>query len=401
MSDEEDLCDEDPMPKRARLREIIAHLDEAIASYAAHELQAEPAAPCERSQSSSELPVAVMVGTSRLAREDPTLVRRIVDMINESYLEANRELLGAHASSYRRTSVGDVLHRLSMGDAGPRANRVLHLAFRGAELVGCCSSTFQPPWTPEGCGHWGLLVVKKSAQGTGVASALVTAAEARLARSCALVQIEYEFTPGHAYSERLLEWYEGKCEFKCVNRPPRRTAPPQSGEVQSAPTAEEASAVREENEDDDEDAGFGETEFRKCIKTLPQSLVSQQRPLHLRELRALFTSELAALEQQDGVNESPDSLVGKRLIIRGLQQRTDLNGKIGKGISFDAQSGRMAVELEEEGSSTAPIVQVRMINLEVCPVDHDSRDDREGQSNASPPAADVCADVPSSGEDSE
>eukprot|EP00966_Prymnesium_polylepis_P148247 3424522-Prymnesium_polylepis.1 len=94
-----------------------------------------------------------------------------------------------------------------MGDPGPRANRVLHLAFRGERLVGCCSSTFQPPWTPEGCGHWGLVVVRLEAQGTGVASALVHAAEARLAGCCARVQIEYEYTKGEEYSERLLEWY--------------------------------------------------------------------------------------------------------------------------------------------------------------------------------------------------
>ena len=72
------------------------------------------------------------------------------------------------------------------------ANRVLHLAFREGHLLGCCSSTLQPPWTPwtepltrscgpgRTCGHWGLLSVHPDAQGTGVASALIAAAERRL-----------------------------------------------------------------------------------------------------------------------------------------------------------------------------------------------------------------------------
>ena len=68
-------------------------------------------------------------------------------------------MLPPGATKYERVDEDDVENRLEMGDAGARANRVLHLATRGGSLVGCCSSTFQPGWTPEGCGHWGLLVV--------------------------------------------------------------------------------------------------------------------------------------------------------------------------------------------------------------------------------------------------
>ena len=52
------------------------------------------------------------------------------------------------------------------------------------------------------------------AQGTGVASALVRAAEQRL-RSHGLqsVQIEYEYTRGDLDSERLYAWYEGSLGF--------------------------------------------------------------------------------------------------------------------------------------------------------------------------------------------
>ena len=98
------------------------------------------------------------------------------------------------------------MNRLQMGDDGARANRVLHLAWRRGECVGVCSSTYQPPWCQEGCGHWGLVVAHVDHQGTGVASALVRAAEARLAGACEMIQIEYEYTPGDDYSERLYAW---------------------------------------------------------------------------------------------------------------------------------------------------------------------------------------------------
>ena len=149
----------------------------------------------------------VTVGTSQDAEDDPALVESISAMVCEAY-------------GYRRLDTYEVISRLRMGDAGTRSNRVLHLAWRKLEpdgppkLVGCCSSTVQPPWTESGCGHWGLLVVDTRFQGSGVGSLLVAAAEARLAsRSCSQIQIEYEYTCGDPYSERLAAWYEGKCGF--------------------------------------------------------------------------------------------------------------------------------------------------------------------------------------------
>jgi GNAT superfamily N-acetyltransferase len=132
------------------------------------------------------------------------------------------------AYGYPRLSPPEVMQRLGMGDDGKDANRVLHVAFRldpgsGDEiLVGCCSSTRQTPWCPRGCGHWGLLVVDVEAQGTGVASALVRAAEQRL-RSHGLqsVQIEYEYTRGDPASERLYAWYEGSLGFSGGGPPGR------------------------------------------------------------------------------------------------------------------------------------------------------------------------------------
>eukprot|EP00966_Prymnesium_polylepis_P165014 3815239-Prymnesium_polylepis.2 len=150
----------------------------------------------------------VTVGTSNDAERDPSLISTVSRIVNEAY-------------GYGRLSEYEVINRLGMGDAGSRANRVLHLAWRNGKdgeafLVGCCSSTVQPPWTEHGCGHWGLLAVGKDYQGSGVGTLLVAAAEARLAsRNCSQIQIEYEYTNGDPYSERLAAWYEGKLGFRC------------------------------------------------------------------------------------------------------------------------------------------------------------------------------------------
>jgi len=115
------------------------------------------------------------------------------------------------AYGYCRVSKHEVRQRLHMGDGQP--NRV-HLAVRGGTLVGCCSSTLQTPWCPSGCGHWGLLAVDPAAQGQGVASALVAAAEALLyGAGLREVQIEYDYQRGEPQSERLYAWYEGTCGF--------------------------------------------------------------------------------------------------------------------------------------------------------------------------------------------
>ena len=137
----------------------------------------------------------------------PPLIAAISKMVNESY-------------GYNRLSGAEVRGRMAMGD-DPHPNRVLHVASRGGTIVGCCSSTLQPPWTPSRCGHWGLLVAAREAQGTGVASALVAAAESRLRDAgCTAIQIEYEFD-GDTHSQRLYNWYEGKLEFVCGAGPPR------------------------------------------------------------------------------------------------------------------------------------------------------------------------------------
>ena len=147
---------------------------------------------------SAHEPVGVKVGTSA----DIPLAAQIARMCNAAY-------------GHGRVSKAEVERRLQHGDIGYRANRVLHLAFRNDRLVGCISSTYSPPWTPAGCGHWGLLVVESTEQGSGVASALVSAAEARLAAGgCSAVQIEYEFCANDPYSQRLSGWYEGKLNFK-------------------------------------------------------------------------------------------------------------------------------------------------------------------------------------------
>jgi len=93
-------------------------------------------------------------------------------MINEAYSTALKEVL--QGGVYERVDEEDIFDRLSMGDSGMAfSNRVLLLAFIENRMVGCISSTYSPPWTPEGCGHWGLLVTDVKEQRKGVAKALV------------------------------------------------------------------------------------------------------------------------------------------------------------------------------------------------------------------------------------
>ena len=152
----------------------------------------------------SLLPVKVTIGTSALDKGDFCL--QLATMVNEAY-------------GHHRLSSSEVSHRLAMGD-GCHCNRVLHIAWRGNTVVGCCSSTLQTPWCPRGCGHWGLVSVDVDAQGTGVGSALVRAAEHRLSEAgLSAVQIEYGYTCGDPDSERLLAWYEGTLGFDGGGRP--------------------------------------------------------------------------------------------------------------------------------------------------------------------------------------
>lgn len=134
----------------------------------------------------------VVIGTSQMIKADSTLVRRI--------------------AKFACKHEAEVRDRMSMGDDGnERANRLMHVAFLDGVAVGWCSSSTQS-WG--GDGHWGALSVDPSAQGRGVASALVKAAEQRLLHAgCQSIQIEYRFTVGDPAKERLYEWYEGKLGF--------------------------------------------------------------------------------------------------------------------------------------------------------------------------------------------
>eukprot|EP00747_Dinoflagellata_sp_TGD_P166594 gnl/TRDRNA2_/TRDRNA2_189616_c0_seq1.p1 gnl/TRDRNA2_/TRDRNA2_189616_c0~~gnl/TRDRNA2_/TRDRNA2_189616_c0_seq1.p1 ORF type:complete len:278 (-),score=31.87 gnl/TRDRNA2_/TRDRNA2_189616_c0_seq1:467-1300(-) len=164
---------------------------------------AEPAEdPNMRTKPGSDQPVLrVVIGTSKMSREDPKLAANIADA-------------AYRANGHQRFSVREVEGRLAKGDAEPNANRVLHVAFLGDQVAGCCSSTVQTGWTSSGCGHMGALAVDPNFQGRGVASALVDAAEERLLKQgCARVQIEYHYYQGEAESERLRAWYEDRLGY--------------------------------------------------------------------------------------------------------------------------------------------------------------------------------------------
>jgi GNAT superfamily N-acetyltransferase len=188
--------------------------------------------------------VLVLVGTTSLVTEQ--FVYAVSEMVNGAY-------------GRRRLSPREVVQRLAMGDDGEDANRVLHLGWRDGTLVGCCSSTMRVGWAPHGCGHWGLLSVAEEAQGTGVASALVAAAEERLrAAGLGFVQMEYDFEAGDPLSLRLHKWYEGTLGFTALSGRPPPTEPGESEWRSCRKCLLEGARLRgddedEDDEDDDED----------------------------------------------------------------------------------------------------------------------------------------------------
>ncbi|CAK0883285.1 unnamed protein product [Prorocentrum cordatum] len=191
--------------------------------------------------------VLVVIGTSEHA-EIPGMIDRICYIVDKAYSSVGKH---KHVDEY------DARHRLAMGDAGPAANRVLHLAFKGGELVGCASSTFDPGWTPEGCGHWGLMAVDPASQGQGIATALVLACERRLATVNEAIQIEYQYFAGDEHSRRLHAWYEEKLGFQGGGPPPRRGS-----------------------------------SFRKCFKDIPEAQQRLGQRRRLLEIRGWLQDQL-------------------------------------------------------------------------------------------------------------
>ena len=296
----------------AELKLVLDRMGDEIAS-----AEAEcTAAGIQHEAASEETPnrVTVMIGTSAMASADPQLIPSITNMINTSYYNSLRELLPEHQTEYERVDENEVSNRLEMGDAGARANRVLHLAYRNGLLVGCCSSTYQPPWTSDGCGHWGLLVVAREAQGTGVAAAIIAAAERRLAGACTHVQIEYDYTPGHAESEKLAYLYETKFGFVRSRSHPRRR---------------------------------GDNEFRKCHKKLPAELVLAARPAYLRGMRSHLAIQLAsyAAAQPGGVDR-----VGSMCTLVGLSSEA-FNGRVVSVVWYDDDENEYIVRCGPAESS--------------------------------------------------
>jgi GNAT superfamily N-acetyltransferase len=210
--------------------------------------------------------VVVVIGTSEHAKI-PGMVDRICHIVDAAYSGVGKR---------KRVDEYDARRRLAMGDAGPAANRVLHLAFRGGELVGCASSTFDPGWTHEGCGHWGLLAVDPTSQGQGVATALVLACERRLATVSEAIQIEYEYFGGDEHSKRLHAWYEQKLGFDGGSPPPRRGSC-----------------------------------FRRCLKDIPEAQQRRGQRRRLLEIRCWLQGQLGeAGGRSEGASLGTPAAVG-------------------------------------------------------------------------------------------
>jgi ribosomal protein S18 acetylase RimI-like enzyme len=203
--------------------------------------------------------IVVVVGTSKDAAI-PGMIDNICRIVHSAYSGANK---------HKRMERSDAVQRLRMGDDGLDANRVLHLAYKDKVLVGCASSTFQPGWTEGGCGHWGLLAVDPQAQGGGVATALVLAAERRLATACERIQIEYECTEGEEFSQRLFDWYEGKLGFDGGRR-----------------------------------GKTGSRSFRCCQKRIPEEAQRLGQRRRLEDVQAWLSFQLAGLETSTAVLEA-------------------------------------------------------------------------------------------------
>lgn len=205
--------------------------------------------------------VSVVIGSSALAAKMPGLADRLTAIIVGAYEAAGSE-------GPRMLDMQPVSERLAFGDRrASRSNRVLHVALRGGEAVGCISSSFHTLWTEVGIGHWGLLAVDVAAQGTGVGSALVAAAERRIAEECQLVHIEYDFTPGDPHTERLRAWYEARSYRRLGGR--RSPGPPGS-------------------------------EFCFCRRPLSEEELRHGRARRLRAERDHLAAELAALDDAGG-----------------------------------------------------------------------------------------------------
>merc|ERR1711907_292763 len=217
-----------------------------------------------KSTTSGEAYVDIVIGTSALV-EVPGMVEQI----------------NAIAGQSKHLGCREVVRRLRMGDDGIQANRVLHLAFKKDDgtLVGCMSSTFQPPWTERGCGHWGLLAVHPQHQGKGIASALVHAAEHRLATACTEIQMEYSYSFGDEDSARLCEWYEGRLGFRCANG-----CEPYDGENQ--PQGE-----------------IGDGEFRMCRKLIPEAAQRAGERRRLEEIRSWLGEQLQQIEAREALEQ--------------------------------------------------------------------------------------------------
>eukprot|EP00930_Biecheleria_cincta_P049377 TRINITY_DN34595_c0_g1_i1.p1 TRINITY_DN34595_c0_g1~~TRINITY_DN34595_c0_g1_i1.p1 ORF type:complete len:278 (-),score=48.18 TRINITY_DN34595_c0_g1_i1:229-1062(-) len=207
---------EDPEAKptalKAKLAEIAKILEEMGPEEAEPILPGKPVVSGPTDNTTVKFPngseVQVIIGTSKHIQV-PGVVDKITQIVGDAYSAVGKR---------KYVDREDAMDRLEMGDAGVRANRVLHLAYKNGELCGCASSTFSPGWTPEGCGHWGLLAVDPAHQKCGIATAMVLAAERRLATQSEMIKIEYQYA-GDDFSNQLLAWYEDRLGFDGGPRP--------------------------------------------------------------------------------------------------------------------------------------------------------------------------------------
>merc|ERR1712151_15608 len=107
------------------------------------------------------------------------------------------------------------------------------------------------------------MAVGPTFQGRGIATALVMAAERRLATVSAAIQIEYQFTVGDEFSARLMRWYEETLGFEGGPKPTRA----------------------------------GSRSFRRCIKRISEEEQMKGHQRRMQEVHSFLQEQVEAEER--------------------------------------------------------------------------------------------------------
>eukprot|EP00747_Dinoflagellata_sp_TGD_P192994 gnl/TRDRNA2_/TRDRNA2_58603_c0_seq1.p1 gnl/TRDRNA2_/TRDRNA2_58603_c0~~gnl/TRDRNA2_/TRDRNA2_58603_c0_seq1.p1 ORF type:complete len:383 (+),score=69.74 gnl/TRDRNA2_/TRDRNA2_58603_c0_seq1:40-1188(+) len=159
------------------------------------------------------------IATAERCIENQALIPSIVQLVNESTI-ARRETMPDSIKAWPDPIRLETVYGLTVGigvQGLQRERSFILLAYKDSELVACCSVTREAMETMSmGIGSLDKFAVKRSHEGTGVGSALMSEAEMLLAEyGCKHVHTTYLYKLEDEYSDRVRNWLEGKLAFKC------------------------------------------------------------------------------------------------------------------------------------------------------------------------------------------